>query len=477
MSQKYIYLFPFEKVPKGCRIIIYGAGDVGQDYLAQLMMTEYCDVIAFIDRAYDKYPPMIVPVYPADKVASLYFDFIVLAFKMGTHVRAVIKGLISFGVSAEKIIYIEPRRDVEVLAASNKEYREMLYDFAYLHNGISIALRYGTGLGDAIVKKKFFMELAAMAPGCRIDIYSPGAGDIVQVVYRDQLNLNAVINDGGALYVKERGHYDLALTVAFVLSVDVFNQEHLESKNSVFARQMKKLQDAVKSYNLSVSAVTSGYLHFQRMKFLGLNYYNYLNYTGVFNIQGHDVPILLDTSFEKKFEDLILPDQYITVNYGGGVDASSKNNDIAKDWPLMHMEKFVKLFKEKYSHIKVVQIGSAETFHIGGVDGYFLGENLELVKYILKASLLHVDKEGGLVHLATQLGTKCVVCFGPTQVEYFGYDENINILAGDCHGCYCLYDGFDVCARGQEKPECMWKITAEMVMGKVDEALQLKGMA
>ena len=246
MTANYTYLFPFEKIPQGSRIVIYGAGDVGQEYLQQMRITGYCEVVAFIDRAYDKYPPMIVPVYPVEKVSVLSFDYVLLAFKMGTHVRAVTKVLLAYGIEAEKIIYTEPRREVEVLAASSGELAAQVYDYAYLHDGISIALKYGPGLGDAIVKKRFFTELVSMAPGCRVDIYSPGAGNIVQSIYSDQANLNAVIDDGGALYARGRSRYDLAFTVAFMLDVDVFKQERLETFNPVFAGKMKKLQKGLK---------------------------------------------------------------------------------------------------------------------------------------------------------------------------------------------------------------------------------------
>ena len=475
MSAKYTYLFPFEKILKGSRIIIYGAGDVGQEYLQQMKMTGYCRVIAFIDRAYDKYQPMIIPVYPVDKVGTLSFDYVLLAFKMGEHVRAVTKQLLSYGIETDKIIYIEPRKAIDVLVASDGDSQEHFVRYAYLHDGISIALKYGPGLGDTIVKKKLFTELVSMAPGCKVDIYSSGAGEIVRSIYSDQENLNAVIDDGGILYARERSHYDLAFTITFMLDVDVLNQERLKALNPVFAGQMRRLQEMVNRYNLSATGVTERYIHFHRMKFLGLNYYNYLNYTGVFDIKDHFVTIPLDEMYEIEYEKLALSGKYITVNYGSGVDASSRDNSVSKDWPIVHVEKFVKLFKDKYPNIKVVQVGSAGTLPIGGVDEYFIGESLELVKYILKGSMLHVDKEGGLVHLATQLGTKCVVCFGPTPLEYFGYDENINILAGECHGCYCLYDGFDVCARGMEKPECMWGITAEMVMERVSGIFQRQG--
>ena len=78
---KYTYLFPYEKIPQGARIIIYGAGDVGQEYLQQLLMTGYAEAICFLDRAYDRYPAMVIPVLPPDKVADLNFDYVVIAMK------------------------------------------------------------------------------------------------------------------------------------------------------------------------------------------------------------------------------------------------------------------------------------------------------------------------------------------------------------------------------------------------------------
>ena len=42
-----MFIFPFKEVEKGSRIVIYGAGLVGTDYLNQVKASEYCDV-AFI---------------------------------------------------------------------------------------------------------------------------------------------------------------------------------------------------------------------------------------------------------------------------------------------------------------------------------------------------------------------------------------------------------------------------------------------
>lgn len=44
-----------------------------------------------------------------------------------------------------------------------------------------------------------------------------------------------------------------------------------------------------------------------------------------------------------------------------------------------------------------------------------------------------------MVHLATQLGTRCVVLFGPTPSWFYGYEQNINIVAEICKECLRLY--------------------------------------
>jgi hypothetical protein len=61
--------------------------------------------------------------------------------------------------------------------------------------------------------------------------------------------------------------------------------------------------------------------------------------------------------------------------------------------------------------------------------------------------------------------------FGPTDERFYGYKQNINIKAGNCHGCYGLYTDINKCARGMEKPECMYSITPENVFKEINDYL------
>ena len=68
------YLFPFDRVNKGERIVIYGAGAVGRDYYRQLIETDYCKVIAIVDKTFDN-----KTVFPPDRIKEYTFDKIVIA--------------------------------------------------------------------------------------------------------------------------------------------------------------------------------------------------------------------------------------------------------------------------------------------------------------------------------------------------------------------------------------------------------------
>lgn len=145
-----------------------------------------------------------------------------------------------------------------------------------------------------------------------------------------------------------------------------------------------------------------------------------------------------------------------------------------KLWPLAYYNQLVQLLKTAYPHIKLVQIGSAATpAAIEGVDINLIGKtSLEQVKVILKHARLHIDTEGGLVHLRRQLQGKSVVLFGPTSPEIFGYADNINLRAEVCPPCDWITSKWtDKCLRNFEVPLCMQKLPPQQVFEAVKKEL------
>ena len=468
MMNEYKYLFPFEKIPMGSKVLLYGAGEVGHAYLKQILMTNYCECLGFIDRAYDKCPKTIVPIYAPNFVSQLAFDYIILSMKTDLHIREILSVLLSLGVANEKIIYTGVRKNIDTLKSIVYTSLNEKHD-----NGrFSIALRYGHNLGDCIVKKRLFTEFVRLIPDCIMDIYSPYASHFINAIYKGHPNLGSIIDDGGEIYRTNMRKYCVSIDVSHLLSVDYFDEVKTESISKNIVNIFKNLIKKTNDYGLLNEGSHRSSTVYARMRYKNLNYYtSYNEYCDAFSIQDMKVEIPLLEEYKEKFEELNLR-KYITINYGNGVVSSANGETIAKQWPFDYFQKFINLFRASYSNIDIIQLGAKGARQFSGVKMAILGENLELVKYILKNSIIHVDIEGGVVHLATQLGTKCAVLFGPTPVEFFGYPQNINIVSQKCNGCYALYDDISKCAKDLKESECMRSITPEKVMNRIEDHIK-----
>lgn len=470
----YRYLFPYEKVPAHSKILIYGAGTLGQDYLYQMLLTNYCEVVAMADKNYQQYPPMIVPVISPDQIHTFSFDYVVIALRMAAAFQEIRRILEKEGVPKDKIICIFEREEklptIFLGQASARDRVLSKEQLAFSRSPLSIAILSTGGFGDMVIQKRFVMEIIRLVPECVIDIYNIKALDLLIHLYADCKNVNQVIPDLGNRYQQNHSQYALALTIeaCHFIKVDKWKEDAFRSPTrdhyEEFIQCIQKLKVETEKENVNVS--TPVHLTMIRRVYQGLNAYTGFNYNGSFHIQDQKVDIPLDEAWKVEFERLHLKN-YITVNFGNGDCADSSK--IAKSWSKERFECLISLFKDRYPRIQTVQLGAKDSERLAGADQYLLGTDFRMSLYLLKYSLLHVDIEGGLVHIATQLGTKCVVLFGPTVREYYGYKQNINIQAGNCHNCWGLYSDVNRCARDMKEPECMYVITPKMVMSQLEK--------
>lgn len=506
-EHSYQYLFPYEKVPFHSKILIYGAGTLGQDYLRQMRLTQYCEVIAIADRNYSQYPPMIVPVISPEQIHEFTFDYAVVALRMAAAFHEVKRLLKKESVPEERIVCIFEREEItEPIFKEQAPAAHLLAEYssaehfsaecssvecpsteclstehstvkepAFSKTPFSIAILATGGFGDMVIQKRFVMELIRLAPECRIDFYNIKAIGLLKHLYADSPNVNLVIPDLGSRYRDNYKNYSLALTIeaCHFIKVDKWERQNfITEKNIVekraiypeFIWSIDKLKSETDKEEVSIS--TPAHLTMIRRAYQGLNAYSGFNYNGAFYIRDKNVSIPLEPEWELEFRKLGL-NRYITVNFGNGDCADGSK--VAKSWSKEKFERLICLFKKKYPQIQVVQLGAADSVKLRGVDRWVLGADFRLSVHLLKNAMLHIDIEGGLVHIATQLGTKCVVLFGPTVKEYYGYEQNTNIQAGNCRNCWGLYSDVNRCARGLEEPVCMSSITPEMVMGHVDK--------
>ena len=72
------YIFPFKDVKVGSKVVVYGAGVVGNTYIDQIKRSGYCEIIAWVDKNYMKYSESVSnPNY----IEGLEFDCIVVAIQ------------------------------------------------------------------------------------------------------------------------------------------------------------------------------------------------------------------------------------------------------------------------------------------------------------------------------------------------------------------------------------------------------------
>ena len=468
-NSAYKYLFPFEKVPPGAKIIIYGAGVLGQEYLKQIRITNYCQVVGFVDKNFADYQTSAVPVYAPDKVGELSFDYAVIALRGSFGVPAVKKVLREHDVVEDKIICVL-ERNIEAQDGfnSSEKTESSLPNLACETNNLSFALFMSGGIGDMVTYKRLIEELHRLAPKAAMDIFTVRGVDFLQWLYSEEEYVKNITPDLGVRYVDNRQRYSFALSFmgAGVLDVDFVNEDDFaDDDNLLFKIKSLDAKCQFENFNFSIPAATM----FYRRIYNGENCYTGFNYGNVFSIADKQIKIPTPQKFADEFAALNLTD-YITVNTGNGT--ATNDVAVAKSWPTERFQTTVDMFKQRYPNIKVAQIGIPGEPIIEGADRYFMGEPFGLVAELLRHAIFHLDIEGGLVHLASQIGTKCVVLFGPTLTAYNAYDGNINIRVGNCHGCYGLYLDTNHCARHLKEPECMYGITPELVMNRIDEYMK-----
>jgi ADP-heptose:LPS heptosyltransferase len=172
----------------------------------------------------------------------------------------------------------------------------------------------------------------------------------------------------------------------------------------------------------------------------------------------------------------VLDKPFITLHTGFD-DANKVSGRSTKNWKEGNWAKLVELLKK--INVCTVQIGGATSFKIPGVDYDMVGKTSLLEALgILSKSTLHVDGESGFVHAAYMFGVKSIVLFGPTNLKFFSYPENINIAPKFCAdegSCWWLTDSWVAkCPLGYLEPLCIDSIPVEEVFENIRKELNGK---
>lgn len=98
------YMFPFGRVERGSKTVLYGAGDIGKIYYKQNKQCEYCDIVLWADRNAQKYQNQGMQVFMPEKIKDVEYDYIVVANASEEIKQTIGNRLKNQGISKEKLI-------------------------------------------------------------------------------------------------------------------------------------------------------------------------------------------------------------------------------------------------------------------------------------------------------------------------------------------------------------------------------------
>ncbi len=202
------------------------------------------------------------------------------------------------------------------------------------------------------------------------------------------------------------------------------------------------------------------------------------------NIKRYHQCDLLD--FFKISEDFILPcnvgeleliqtkfnikNKFITVNREVGHEGLVESTKLL---PLQKFRYLINKIKKEFPSYQIIEVGTGKGEKIGNTDLDLTKKtSLEEIKILMKYATLHIDNEGGLVHLRHLVkGGKSVVFFGPTSKDIYGYSENENIVSKACPiNCELYSKKWQYqCLLGGHK--CMENIDMDQVFNRIKKIL------
>lgn len=106
----FVSLFPFNEIRRGSKIVIYGAGDVGKNFIKQNEEYQFCNVIAWVDQKSEQFSIGKNTVEKVETILNRDFDYIIVAVDRYSMAEEIIKNLLQWGISRKKIIWQSIRK-------------------------------------------------------------------------------------------------------------------------------------------------------------------------------------------------------------------------------------------------------------------------------------------------------------------------------------------------------------------------------
>ncbi len=338
---------------------------------------------------------------------------------------------------------------------------------------INVAVRITGGLGDTVILARVLRDIANQCSNCCFYIFSPSLKQSEWVFSECNYVADVLPSELFDYYKDVLCDCTLFLNSFAYFYEERINFEKIRRLSRPLLRLIATCRKGRSLWNVFIDnhPVLDGAFARQAIA-LGLN-----RYTFIYNQLGLPPPadFKLDLPLENKLcreIRAVYPD-YITFNTGFDQLFIMATRTATKCYPKELWQELIRLLKRKFPQTGIIQVGGGNSTLIPGADMNFSGKTtFSECAGILKESRLHIDIEGGLVHVCASLGTRCAVLFGPTSKGYFAYPENMNLRDNACDDCWWATERWmECCPKKYSRNECMYKLNPAHIADAIQQFL------
>lgn len=458
-------------------ILIYGAGNN--------FLFSYCDLIRYynIIAVADGNPVKTGKKFFDYRICSIEdvkdreYDMLIITPANSIEVR---KELIETGIEKSKIFDIQDVLDMIPDAEWNSIEDVTLHDKERISPDIAVVF-YG-GVGDLLIGREWLWKVMKnyQMDGSCFDIYL--ARDLAadgRTIFRDIIpneNLFTIDTDAEEFFTgKTYGTIFRFCIIPEVWHRNCQKEKNLNPRFLSYVDRLYRYGEVHYNRGFFTSRDFCKTVRKQLVEQPDVRYHTAYDVFKEFEMSADSRTSMSTSDTEEAYlsETELKGKRYITLNTGLNREYLSKRNTRA--WEFENWKCLALRIKDKYPDLLVVQVGVRmreeddipADIHMNGIT------NLEQISILLKHAVLHVDYDGGLVHIRHMAGKRSIVLMGPSAAENHAYPENIYLQAPACAPCeWTTPDWLSACPRGYEIPPCMTSITVDMVMEKIEESVE-----
>lgn len=455
-------------------VIIYGAGN---NFVYSLYeISQYFNCVALTDGNSSKIGKVVqgyeVKDISDDEIPE--YDNVIIT---PTQSYGIADTLEAKGIPRNKIIELQEALD----SIPDDTWYSARHKSSAFEGDKAIAMILYGGMGDILIAKIWIERLLMLYNVDASSVHLFLSDQFIE--WGEEFFLNIIPRDNIFSISKleenaERLRYITVLRFCIIPEILMLDAERILSINPMFGEYCVKLDRFCSThYNRGFFTTKCFYKTLQKMFIMkqGALYHTAYDVFGELsasssNRPSFDVGKVDDNDYLRSLG--LYGKKYITLDTGLNNEYSNKKS--TRDWGRTNWKMLAQAIKSNYPEVLTVQVGLKLKHDDDICTDVHLNGKTTIVEImsVLKNALVHIDYDGGLVHINHMVGGRSIVLMGSSSPQKHAYPENIYVSSDRCQACeWCTPDWLTKCPKGYDVPVCMAGITVDMTMNAIESSL------